>query len=232
MDQDMSYAGIHFRSDQLCAYAPSFGSVNHVDDIPEEMAGALARIRYLSARDQNSVDLLAGLGLQATLAVDPTLLERRVEVASSQNHSGNQVVIYGAPIGGEFLKALDQMAKRQRFEMSSIVYSQGSRVAHKPGVRADEFLRLFREARAVVTTTFHGTIFAILSGKPFAVVNAGAKINKISGLLKMFDAENRLVRDLDSLEDLLSQPLDAETVNAQLEKASAQSMEFLQNALN
>lgn len=231
MDQDMAYAGLHFRSEQLCSYAPSFGSVSETSDVPPEMRHALARISHLSARDRNSVDLLAKLGLKAKLTVDPTLLERRVPLNGLRGKTSKQIVIYGAPIGDEYLKVLEQIADRQGLELCSIIYPQSSNIAHTPGVNASEFLRVFRDARAVVTTAFHGTIFAVLAGKPFAVVNPGQKLHKIIGLLEMLDAENRLISDLEKLEDLLSEPLDAEAVNSQLEAASVQSLEFLQNAL-
>lgn len=231
MGGDLSYAGQFFESEGLCAYAPSFGSVDNPSHLPPEMMHALGKIQHLSARDRNTAALLTQLGLNPTLVVDPTLLERRVPINGSGGAAGNRIVLYGAPVGKECLDLLEEVAIQEQLELHSIIYPQSTRISHKSGVNATEFLRVFGASRAVITTTFHGTIFAILAGKPFAVVAPGQKRNKVTDLLRMFGAEDRLVRDLDSLPGLLAEPLDADSVNQKLDSAAGQSMEFLRNAL-
>jgi len=231
MNQDLSYAGVHFDCESLCTYAPSFGSVDSAEQIPAAMRKSLAQIKHLSVRDHNSARLLESLGLKATQVVDPTLLEGRAPNGISSPNSGTEIVIYGAPVGNEHLTALQNFASRRGCSLRSVIYPQHPSVPHTPGLSAKAFLCTFREARAIVTTTFHGCIFASLAGKPFAAVNPGEKLNKIKGVLGTLGIEDRLVLNSEGVEDLLSRSIDTDSLNDRLEVVSAKSIEFLRNAL-
>lgn len=64
-----------------------------------------------------------------------------------------------------------------------------------------EFLNLIQHSEMVVTTSFHGTAFAILLNKPFVTIN-GMNDNRISNLLKIAGFSSRTVSSVPEMENI------------------------------
>jgi hypothetical protein len=74
-----------------------------------------------------------------------------------------------------------------------------------------DFASLMAGARAVVTNFFHGCVFALLNGKPFATTPTPYRFNKVRDLTAALGAERHMVDEVRAarLPQLLSEPLDA-----------------------
>ena len=97
-----------------------------------------------------------------------------------------------------------------------------------------EFLQLFRDARFVITTSFHGTAFALNFGKDFysVVKNIDGEDCRIADFLRQCSAEHHLL-EIDSLESVENLPEagTAEKETLGLQQFRDQSLDFLRDTL-
>ena len=98
----------------------------------------------------------------------------------------------------------------------------------------EEFLALIRDAEMVLTTSFHGTAFAVNYGKPvFTIVqdrNAGD--SRQVSLMHNFGLDDQIL----SVEDSMPEPnrfsYDEKSEQTRLEVLRQQSMDYLKRVLN
>ncbi len=104
-----------------------------------------------------------------------------------------------------------------------------------PGVYipVTEWLRLFADARFVVTDSFHGAVFSIIFNKQFLVVgNKYRGMARFTSLLEMFGLEDRLVKPGAIVtHEMLAHPVEYDRVNAILERERAKAVDFLNKHL-
>lgn len=97
-----------------------------------------------------------------------------------------------------------------------------------------EFLQLFRDARFVITTSFHGTAFALNFGKDFysVVKNIDGEDCRIADFLRQCSAEHHLL-EIDSLEseECLPEAKTSDEETLGLQQFRNQSLDFLRDTL-
>lgn len=95
------------------------------------------------------------------------------------------------------------------------------------------WLQGFRDAKFVITDSFHGTVFSILNQKPFLVlVNKSRGASRFESLLKKLGLENCLIYDVHNFEDSqLKQEIDYKDVFSKLKVLKIESMNFLSKYL-
>lgn len=106
---------------------------------------------------------------------------------------------------------------------------------HKP-LCVEEWLTTIVNARGLITNSYHGMIMAILSHVPFSVLletGEGQGMNdRFRTLLKQLRLENRAVTDKSMALDLLSKPIDFESLDLLIRDFKVMGEEFIQNSLN
>jgi hypothetical protein len=116
----------------------------------------------------------------------------------------------------------------------SIGYSNDWADEQRIGIGPIEFARAMAGARAVITNFFHGCVFALLNGKPWAAVPSDYRSIKIPDLATTVGAEHRIVAEgtsEDELRELLDTPVVAH-VSARLDEYRARSEAYLDAALS
>ena len=182
------------------AYAPSFG-IDSWEAAESEIPACselLRKFDAVSCREASGAAICRDvLGVDATLVPDPTLLLERADYAALVD-AGETV----APSGDLMAyvldrddgknRLLDAVAARfglQPFFMNDHPDGEGERV--QPAV--EQWLRNIRDAKLVVTDSFHATVFSILFGKPFVVTgNPTRGLSRIESLLKALGLEDHL----------------------------------------
>lgn len=94
----------------------------------------------------------------------------------------------------------------------------------------ERWLQCFRDARFVITDSFHATVFSILFGKPFLVlVNEGRGLSRLHSLLGQFGLEHHLQTSC-NFRDFCKEDYiyDAEAVHRKLAEMRRVSLEFLE----
>lgn len=92
-----------------------------------------------------------------------------------------------------------------------------------------EFLQRIKNAKYVVTTSFHCIVFSLLFKKRFVAFERGNNSVKISDILKIFELPDRLITD--GTVDDIDKPIDFERVEKLIERYRGEATEFLTSAL-
>lgn len=232
---------------RLISYAASFGNTTMAKlqqaGVAQTVAQDLGRFASISVRDRNSADIVAELtGSRPQIHVDPVLaydlMSAEPLIPTSRLEEQPYLIVYGysGRLSGQENSALRAYAR-----------DIGAKILTFGGVQAcgDEFveaspfelLAYFRDAEAVVTDTFHGTIFSLITDTPFTTIvrpSVGAGYGneeKLSFLLDLFGASDRRAQSAATLTEPLSRPLDRASVAATLASERARSRDYLAAAM-
>ena len=221
--------GDGLRTEKLISYAASFGNQTHAVD--DYWADKLRRFDAISVRDDNSQRIICeALGFAAPLVLDPCL---QWPVAASGEYGGPSepfIAVYGHNFSAEFIEKARAAASSHGARLVSIGYRNDW--AHEQWLDAGphDFALLMQRAQAVVTNYFHGCVFALANGKPFACEVSDYRAVKISNLLKTVGGERYLVGERTSDADFAALLSDA--VNVNLDGLRAASERYLDESLS
>ncbi len=181
---------------------------------------AMGRLTALSVRELGFMRQL-GLGEEARLAPDPTLLLRAEEygqIASSVRPSGRPYLFVYTLAVGAVWDVARMLAKRLGLQcvIAPMYFQPRYRFARgvRWGISPERLVSCVHGAEAVLTDSFHGTVMSVLFGKPFVSVSTsegGLSITSRRGtLLSRLGLEGRLrllSTSPEALERLLREPL-------------------------
>lgn len=228
------------------AYAASFG-VDQCEFSQEQLqkcAPLLNRFDAVSVREFSGIELCRTyFGVNTCQMIDPTLLLQSEDYGQLIDQAETN------PIEGDLLTfVLDRSAEKDRI-IASVAKSRQLRsydIGPKIGdstltlkeriqMPVEQWLRGFRDAKMVVTDSFHGCVFSILFQKPFvAIGNASRGMARFTSLLQLFGLEDRLIGSLEEFqlrkEELLT-PIDYVSVYARLRICRENAMAFLKQNL-
>lgn len=166
------------------SYAASIGSNAIPEELKNAYIGLLSRYKHISVRENTGADVIRSLiNKKATVVLDPTLLLNKDEwnkIATPKRLVKKKYILcYFLNYTFNAFPYVDELAR----DMQKQTGYEIVRVARPPhklsfinttyqiGASPEEFLALVRDAEIVLTTSFHGTAFAVNYGKPvFTVV--------------------------------------------------------------
>ena len=189
----------------------------------------------VSVREPSSVPMLEDLGIDNVQSViDPVfLLERNdwdvIADASDFVPTEDYVLVYGY----NRQKAVYAYARRLAKKLGVKVYTIGTAIEDYTldqdryfwNAPPNTFVNLVRNAKAVVTNSFHGTVFSIVYNKPFHFFTVKQTTN--SRMLDLLDSLTLKDRHVVG-EELLSNDIDYDRPNQLLAEAKKRSLGFLQ----
>ncbi len=202
------------------SYAPSITGTNYLNEEQnKKMKEYILGIKYLSCREKEGIDYVKRITNQdATLVVDPTLLLSKQEWKKElkiNNESKNKKYILcymfqGVP--NNVKKQLKKIAKQRNMEIRYIPmniweYNHELKLGKTGSYGPREFVELFFNASFVVTNSFHGLLFSIISNIPFVVFHRdknckwGANEERMGNILKILNEENRFINLNDKITD-------------------------------
>lgn len=164
------------KSIPLVGYAVSVGDATPAFKYNERFADAVKRFKRVYAREKLTSDYLKHVsGMECPQVLDPTLLLPIENYKSLEEGTvPREKYVFFYVVGtNEVSKLVPEML--DYLGINCAVFSDGSIdfVPHKKPkgyrrfISPGEFVRLVRNASAIVACSFHGTAFAVLSGKPF-----------------------------------------------------------------
>ncbi len=228
------FFGDGLKAERLVAYAASFGNHSAWEGIDPHWARKLGRFAAVSVRDCNSWHLIrGGTGREAELVLDPCLLFPEVARGDGRGNGGSYALIYGHGFPAWLAALARAWADRTGVRLVSVGYSNDFADEQRVSASPDEFARLMSGTRAVVTNFFHGCVFALLNGKPWATVPSDYRTIKIPDLAAMLDAEHRLLEEQTSerrFAELLETPV-TEPEAERVKDYRARSTAYLDEAL-
>lgn len=218
---------------RLVSYAASFGNHGAGDGISPLWARKLERFSALSVRDRNSFDLVrSGTRREPELVVDPCLLYP-APARPERTAGGKYALVYGHGFPAWLKSAARRWSERAGVRLVSIGYSNDFADEQRISEGPAEFAELVAGTSAVLTNFFHGCIFALLNGKPWATVPSDYRSIKIPDLASMVGADRRLVDETTGdqrFAELLGTPV-SRSVLSRIDELHARSETYLDEAL-
>lgn len=220
------------------AYAPSFGIDRWEADEAEipVCSGLLKKFAAVSCREASGVAICRDvLGVDAKLVVDPTLLLGGEDYAALVD-AGETV----RPDGDLMAYVLDRDESKQR-----LVAAVAGRFGLKPFLMTDnpgggaprvqppieQWLRGFRDSKAVITDSFHATVFSILFRRPFIVTgNPQRGLARLESLLGLLGLEDHLVLSAEDFDPAKDYAI-PDAAYAKLDALRREGLDFLKEAL-
>jgi len=164
----------------------------------------LKEFNFISVREETSKRVLERLGINAEIVCDPTLLLdaeewRKISRIPKEKIDEPYVLVYNVYKPSELLRLASQIEHREGLKIVTYFPHSGYYSFYSSGPQ--EFLWLIDNADYVITSSFHGTIFAIIFKKPFYAINPSpeAPPSRISDLLEQLELKERFIYKLKDL---------------------------------
>ena len=176
----------------ICAsYAASFATDDVAEEWKEKVAAWIKKLDFVSVREKSGLGILNNLGREdACQVVDPVfLLSRDTWEALLDNKKENEdyLLIYDFDNNQELNEQAMDIAKKNEWKIYSIFPNHiCDKCFYNEGPL--EFVNLIRNAKFVLSNSFHATAFSIIFERQFAVFERKEKINtRMRDLLKSLD---------------------------------------------
>ena len=230
------------------SYAPS--AARSVLDV--DYAGAFKKyipmFKAISVREKNTQQLIKGLiGIEPPIMPDPTLLLTKEDWKKIGRTSRFEVrktpyilvyvlrySFYPYPLATELIR---KVYEKLGYHLVIIRYSMREKLNIKDsenlyeGIAPEDFVALFEKASFVITTSFHGTAFAINNRKPFySIYDPDLADDRIIGLLRELGMEDRAVSIHDAAPDI-DTDINYIEVNKKLDLLRNKAFNFLKDNL-
>lgn len=224
------------------AYAASFGTDEweYNEEDTQECGRLLQIFKAISVREQSGIELCKKyLGRNdVKWVLDPTMLldkEEYEQLIPQDVKAPGDLMCY--VLDDNF--TVSRLIKRIANEYNYKVFYANSRVKDvslpieqriQPPV--GQWLAGFRDAKLVITDSFHACVFSMLFHKPFIVIgNRERGYSRFESLVKLFGLESRLIENETQFKKSMLAPF-SDDVYKKLEGYRKSSIEFLKNALD
>lgn len=226
----------------IITYATSYGDKFLLDEYVPRVVRAANRCRAIAIREDLIRDQLQDqVNVPMVRVLDPTLLlasQDYAEIASNDVPDGDYLYAYVLWATPFVMKVVGELAKRLHIKAIITPVYQKTRWWHCPpgltfGISPDRMVGYIRNAKYVITSSFHGTAFAIIYKKPFLSLREleNGMEGRAKTLLEEVGEVNRLVNpdyNIDTMQAVLASPLDSVGIDVKLEKLRAASLAWLE----
>ncbi len=237
--------GAHNRAKDLISYAASFGNTTaeRLENcgVSKKVGRYLKRFDAISVRDNNSGKVVKKLtGREAEYHLDPVLVGKFDEIIEDNVEIKDYIIVYGYPnrFTEEEGRAIREFAQKRGKKLIAMCGKQ--KICDEYIVCSPtEILSYFSHADAIITDTFHGSIFSIINHKPFASFirssEGGSYGNqeKLIDMLGRLGLEDRIVKSLDDPTEIIERDIDYSEVdnirNTEREKSLAYLKKFIKD---
>lgn len=235
--KDHVWFGSKDTKNKWITYAASAGNSDFEIDYQKVIERNLSNFKSISVREtklKNVLNRISHSYSSIPVVLDPTLL------ASPSTWSkwykpiikGDYIVTYQARSNDNTFRIAEHISNRLGIKKIITLDSQKNvkALGYKPfPVSPSEFVSAIRNAKFLVTTSFHGTAFAIITGCPFFTLRLNdGKDERSENLLKLLGLENRMV---DCNTEIDTVPIETNDIHDRLEELRTTSILFLKNAI-
>lgn len=246
-DFDDSYFLPFLSKTKKISYAPSLGGKNILkSDLNLSIyKDYINKFDHLSVREVNGKSWLEELsGRNFEVVADPTLIaDKKIweNLTNNTKPDGDYIFFYGVPFSKKTYKIVEEISKKMAMpvimlDLKSYIFGGNAfrdiKLSGSGGPQ--EYLDLMRNAKMVITTSFHGTIFATIFGKDFWTVTykeTNHDDDRIKTLLSQLDMSHRQIY-LEDYEDYdLTCKVDYSKYDENLSVFKEKSIAFLDNSL-
>lgn len=225
------------------AYAPSIGLNSIPDSLHNQYCKLLSRFNCLSVREENGAELIKSIvNLEAEVVLDPTLLLGKKdweELAIKPKTKEDYILCYFLGDNKSHRESAKRVAERLKYKTIFISnYEMDGEIADYVDKYAGprEFLGYVRNAKFIVTDSFHGVVFSIIFNKNFYVFERFSNNNKIcqnsriNNILYKVDLKDRLICYEGFIREI--NEIDYKCVDLLLKAERTKSLKYLKDSIS
>ena len=230
------------RNEKKISYAPSIAVDSLTDNQIISIIDYISDFHAISVREKQAIEMLQPYCAKTIDQVcDPVFLLSTADYAEiERNISIKSPYIFLYIVGSAddnlaIIQEVEKTAKKVGIKLyyiidggTTFIKIHGKNVY---GCRPGEFISYVKNARYVISNSFHATAFSIIYKTQFiSFVKAGTG-SRIINLLAEFGLENRICYNSNKLYDLISQEIDYSLVIGKVNKSRRESEQFLESAI-
>lgn len=236
--------GKNSKAKKVITYAASFGNTTLFKlkkyNKDKEISFLLEKINTISVRDENSGKIIKSLTTKEPIYnLDPVLVYDYInccEKIPKIELKEKYIILYAysGRITEKEAKWIKQYASKKGYKIYAIGGIQNYSdkfISCSPF----EVLSYFKNAEEIITDTFHGSIFSIITQKKFttlirkSVGDSYGNEEKLSDLLTRLNLTERMTTDISEIEKINNKEIDYNNVNILLNKYRKLAKEYLNN---
>lgn len=249
--QDLNYYFMRFAPiEKRLSYAASLTGTNRFDsDTDKKISQYISEVCSIACREKEGVNYVQNkTGRKATQTVDPTLLLTKEDWISAFDLKADiedrYILCYvfkGLPraVFSEIKRVAKEKHMKVRYVPMNIdEYYHEVKNGYSGAYGPKEFVGLFMNASFVVTNSFHGFLFSLISRKPFVVIHREkgnkwkANEGRISNLLDLLELSCRYIEPGEKLTDELLELDYTKGVDDKIECLRSASLSYLNEMLS
>lgn len=223
------------------SYAPSMGVNNIPKDKLTKIVTGLKKFTSVSVREEKGADILSPyLEEEPKVVLDPTFLLSEEDWASvfplkNDYESENYVLVFFLAENKQHFRAAQEFAKRHNLKCVLVPYvgiSYLQKGEKQVEASSGDMLNLIRNAKYIITDSFHITVFSLIHRKQFYTFQRfkedeySSQNVRITNLLKLVRLENRMISyERTSIMDI--ENINYEKVSSVMKREILKSKEFL-----
>ena len=219
------------------SYAASFGEYRPTRSEWQIIKGYLKKFNTISVREDSAKNMLSKNGVTgAIISLDPTLLLTRTEweVIAKKPKEKHYILIYNVRRSNRIYEAARKLKNQTGLPIidlsGNLALLPKKSTKSRPNVSPSEFVGYFLSADYILTTSFHGCAFSIISEKPFLLdptSNKGEKNDRAINLLRRINLLNRRL-DINDI-DKIKETIDWQKVSKKLRPLINKSTKYLKD---
>ena len=230
------------------AYAASFGTDEweFTETQTKEASRLLKKFNFISVRESSAVNIVKKyLNCDAIHVLDPTMLltkddyTKLIENTTNPFPKGNDdLFCYILDKTKDSYKLINSCSKTLDYKAfycesnNALWHTEGKFKERCIIPPIEQWLYAFKQAKMIITDSFHGTVFSIIFNKPFwVIINKGRGSARFKSILKCFDLEDRII-DSDTIDKDWNKPINWNQVNITLYQNRSSCIELLNQTLN
>lgn len=232
------------------AYAPSLGVDELSKEQGENFRNLLQNMDFISLREDSGVKAILPLvDKPVSLVLDPTLLVGRSlwDKVIDENkviRDEDYCLCYLLGTNPKHREVCEIVAKKLNLKILNFAhfkaYNKGDESLSGEklyDVSPTEFIGLIKNAKFVVTDSFHCSVFSMMYHVPFMTLLRFQKSDSLStntriySMLQQFGLGNRILDNEEKIDDMLQAPIDFNYVEETLGQKREQSNTYLDKAL-
>ena len=229
-------------SKKIISYAASFGATQIENilafNLSDEISLSLRKLDAISVRDDNSRSIVNQLiNVSPDKHLDPVLVygyKKEMDEYPDFNSEENFLLVYsynGRISDKKEINCIKDFARKKSLKIYTIFcdYKWADKLI-LPKTPC-EMLKVFQKSKYVVSDTFHGTIFSIITHNKFCTLMRQSSVNKITSMLDSLNLSTHIVNDFNMFDEILEQEIDYENVEKLLEYERIKTENYLKNNL-
>lgn len=212
-------------------YGASFGTSEWEYDAHQTnyCKSLLPQMTAVSVREKSGIDLCRRyFNFRPQWVLDPTLLLDKIDYErlciKIPRHTQSFIALYLLDFNDLLIRQINDLGNQLHCSV------QFFSADDKMSLSIEEWLAMFRDAKYVITDSFHGTIFSIIFNKPFiAIGNDSRGMSRFYSLLEQFNLKDHLSPEVAI--DVLLQPISWSSINHRKHELKQTSIQYLESAL-